>query len=296
MRTEPWTLVLAAGAGRRLASVTGGVPKQYWRPDGAPSLLEQTIKRLRPLSVPERTVTVVDETHHPYVQDARPEWPLGEIVYQPADRGTATGVALGLGVIAAADPSAVVTITPSDHGVEDVACFRRGLTRALSRVGAGRSSIVLFGAEAEAPSTDLGWITPETHGLETRNTFHRVTAFVEKPPRPHAMELLAAGAVWNTMVLVGKVGALLELYRAHLPFHLDVVTAAHAMAPPARQSFLRDWYDELSAADFCRDLLTRARNLCLYTWPAEMGWSDLGTPDRLQNWLELQREPALSAP
>jgi choline kinase len=31
---KPWTVVLAAGAGRRLAEVTGGVPKQFWRAAG----------------------------------------------------------------------------------------------------------------------------------------------------------------------------------------------------------------------------------------------------------------------
>ena len=40
MTASPWVIVLAAGAGRRLANVTGGVPKQYWPYDGQHSLLD----------------------------------------------------------------------------------------------------------------------------------------------------------------------------------------------------------------------------------------------------------------
>jgi hypothetical protein len=29
---------------------------------------------------------------------------------------------------------------------------------------------------------------------------------------------------------------------------------------------------------------TPARDLSTYVWPASVGWSDLGTPERLRNW------------
>jgi choline kinase len=38
MVKNAWTIILAAGAGRRLSSVTGGVPKQFWRMPGCRSL------------------------------------------------------------------------------------------------------------------------------------------------------------------------------------------------------------------------------------------------------------------
>ena len=71
MAPQTWTVVLAAGSGRRLASLTGGVPKQFWSPDGQPSLLAQTLARLAPLAPPSRIVIVVDQTHRPSVHTAR---------------------------------------------------------------------------------------------------------------------------------------------------------------------------------------------------------------------------------
>jgi mannose-1-phosphate guanylyltransferase len=292
MATSPWTIVLAAGAGRRLSSLTGGVPKQYWRPEGAQSLLESTLERLAPLSLPERTITVVDETHRDYVRRLGDRGELGEIAYQPMDRGTAAGVLLPLAAVAAASPDALVIVTPSDHGVEDAECFRRGLERAVARVESGASDVILFGVEPSAVSVDFGWITagaPTTLVGDAR--FERVHAFVEKPPLYEAFLLFSSGAIWNTMVLVARARALLDLYRRHLPFHADVMLTAQSFDPVGRDRFLRDWYPELPHADFCRDVLTPSRTLCVYTFPVEMGWSDLGTPQRMTDWIALHQRP-----
>ena len=128
-------------------------------------------------------------------------------------------------------------------------------------------------------------------GPLARRAFRQVAGFVEKPPFFQAFQLFSAGAVWNTMVLVAKASALLQQYHAHLPFLADVFTNAAERDIEAREAFLQDWYPDLPRTDFSRDLLTRARPLCLYTWPAEIGWSDLGTPERLEEWLALQETP-----
>jgi mannose-1-phosphate guanylyltransferase len=289
MATQPWTIVLAAGAGRRLAPVTGGVPKQFWRPLGADSLLEATLERLRPVGAPERTLTIVDAGHTPFIAEIDPIR-LGDVLYQPMDRGTAAGVLLPLLQVLSAAEDAIVVVTPSDHGVDQASSFRKGLARALGRVEARASDIVLFGAAPSTPSSDFGWITPASDG-PLDGAFRRVAAFVEKPPRHQAEQLFSSGAVWNTMVLVARARALFDLYRRHLPFHADVLARAQSLDARGRQSFLNDWYADLPLADFCRDVLSRSADLHLYTWPDDMGWSDLGTPERLAAWLASQAEP-----
>ena len=89
MTAPLWTVILAAGAGRRLASVTGTVPKQFWRNGLAPSLLEMTIDRFAPLAPPERTVVVVDRSHTAHLQSHPALDTAARILYQPRDRGTA---------------------------------------------------------------------------------------------------------------------------------------------------------------------------------------------------------------
>ncbi|MCC7241485.1 MAG: NTP transferase domain-containing protein [Acidobacteria bacterium] len=281
-----WAVVLAGGAGRRLAAVTGGVPKQFWCARSGPTLLGQTLDRVAALTPSARTVTVVDEAHRRYLHVHRDLAGLGLIAYQPADRGTAAGVLLGLLTVVEHAPHACVLLTPSDHGVGDVRQFRLGVRDAVERIRSGESRIVLFGAEAWSADAGYGWIT-RVEGTPGRPTLCRVApvaTFVEKPQSAEAERLLALGAVWNTMVLVARADALLGLYRQHLPDLHERLSGAFSAPVEERSQVVASEYAGMVRADFSRDVIAPASGLDVYTWPASMGWSDLGTPERLEEW------------
>jgi mannose-1-phosphate guanylyltransferase len=275
--------VLAAGQGRRLASITGGVPKQYYAPQGGPTLLEDTIHRLAPIVSPARLTTVIDVSHEPYATELRRRTDLGQVVRQPADRGTAAGVLLGVSALGGS-ASDLVVLTPSDQGVADPVCFRRGLRRAFRAIRTGQADIVLFAVAPSSPVGDYGWVRPAP-GAAGPGELRRVSAFVEKPRLAEARGLFADGAAWNTMVLAGRVGAMLDLYRQHLPELARIFAEARAIPINERASFLDAHYPSLPMADFSRDLLAHADGLQSYIWPETLGWTDLGTPERLDAWL-----------
>jgi mannose-1-phosphate guanylyltransferase len=282
-----WTLVLAAGAGRRLASVTGGIPKQFWRARGTTSLLEDTLARTAPLTPRTHTLVVVDRTHAPYVDAIDAPDRLGHVLYQPADRGTAVGVLFGLIPVLEAARDDVVLILPSDHGILEPRRFQQSVLATVGDVLSGAADIVLFGVQPTDPDSGYGWIRPggpATTGADGH--LLAVADFVEKPPAEAATRLFTAGAVWNTMVLVARPSTLLDLYRRHAPEVCHVFERAMAQPPVARTAFLEHHYAHLPPSDFSRDVLARATRLALRTWPAAMGWSDLGTPDRLERWLQ----------
>ncbi len=280
MASQLWTVVLAAGAGRRLAELTGGVPKQFWRAGDRKSLLEATTDRFAALAPPSRTVVIVDKSHRDHVSTSLDPARIGEVVFQPEDRGTATGVLLALTPVLATEPEAIVTITPADHGVVNDDRFRRGLLEAARHVQS-HGGIVVFGVEPTGARDDYGWITPAS---PSSHRLRPVTAFIEKPSTQVAEGLFASGAVWNTMVVVARASALHALYVELLPELASVFAAAQQLSPAARQAFLSDVYPHLPSLDFSRDLLGPARNLLTYVWPASIGWSDLGTPERLREW------------
>ena len=280
MKGNLWSVVLAAGSGRRLSGITGGVPKQFWRPDDGPSLLESTLDRLAPICPPERTVIVVGDEHHEHVRSSPKYRSRGRILFQPHNRGTAAGLLFGLLPVIAADPDAVVVVTPADHGVANQDIFRRGIIDAITHAQHS-GGVVLFGVEPSAARDDYGWITlaPEEDGIRT------VRSFVEKPDFESANQLLASGAVWNTMVLVARAQALIDLCRGQCPRLTAVFERALMLPRDTRRTFLLETYPAIEAVDLSRDVLTNAQGLWAYSWPSSMGWSDLGTPERLRRWV-----------
>ncbi len=284
-----WSVVLAAGRGTRLAEVTGGVPKQFWAPDGRRSLLEETLARTAAIAPPLRTVTVVDRSQTGFLAEVAERVPVGHAVYQPSDRGTAVGVLLGLTEVLSGGRDAVVLVTPSDHGVARLAEFHEGARDAIGHVQTGRAGLVLFGVRPSSADRDLGWITPSAERPSDAR-LRPIASFVEKPSAEDAERLFAGGAVWNTMVLVARASALMSLYRRLLPELARVFDHAVGLASPDRRNYLGDAYRTLPSADFSRDLLTPAQDLHLYSWPRTLGWSDLGTPERLGRWLATARE------
>lgn len=282
MRGNLWSVVLAAGAGHRLSSVTGGVPKQFWRPDDGPSLLESTLDRLEPICPPARTLVVVGGTHREYVR----QWPdyrrRGRILLQPQNRGTAAGLLLGLLPVVAADPDGVVVVTPSDHGVRNQDLFRRGIMKAIAHAQ-HPGGVILFGVEPNAARDDYGWITlseAPAHG-----SIRPVRSFVEKPDLESARRLLAEGAIWNTLVMVARARVWIDLCRQQRPQLTQVFEQALTLPRDARHIFLDEQYLGMEAVDLSRDVLTNVRGLWGYRWPASMGWSDLGTPERFSRWV-----------
>ena len=247
---SPWVIILAGGAGRRLAEVTGDVPKQFFRLPGRSSLFEQTVGRFRGLASAERSVAVVDRSHRGFIEDVDPGLSVGKVLYQPGDRGTAAGVFLGLSAVLERDPGAYVLLTPADHAVGQPAVFRSGIQVARRNIRSGRADVVLFGAEPDHPSQDFGWIRASRVHSGAEAGVRSVDTFVEKPSPEDARRLLKAGAVWNTMVLLARARALESLFVTHTPELAAVFGHARKLPASLRAGFLHESYRDLPAPGF----------------------------------------------
>ncbi len=290
---ELHALVLAGGFGRRLEPLTRrlfgeAIPKQFCRFEEGRSLLQQTLDRLAPLTPATRTTIVVDQSQLHRATAQLHGYRGVTLEAQPSDRGTAAGVLLPLRSIAARAPDAVVVIAASDHGVRDEARFVVALRRAESAVRSEPRRIVLLGAAAEAPTTDYGWIVrgepiATADGSETGD-LDRVARFVEKPPVDLAHLLHRSGtALWNTMVLVGTATALLDAFARELPELAEAMAALPRRA--GGEGRFAAAYATLPTANFSADVLGRAAELAVVTLPADVGWTDLGTEQRMLDWL-----------
>jgi mannose-1-phosphate guanylyltransferase len=296
-RQHTWALVLAAGDGSRLRTLTTdasgtAIPKQFCSLHGGNSLLLDTLRRAQGFAARNRIGAVVAEAHRRWW--ASDLWSLNRanIIVQPANRGTANGILLPLLSILAQDPLAKVVFLPSDHYFADEAMIGRALHRAVERVYAHPESVTLLGIQPDEADCDLGYILPDD-ALDY-DTF-RVAQFIEKPDLQVARSMIARGAAWNSFIFAADANTLLSMYRQLLPDIVDAMETAraHDVAPGARRSALVELYERLPSVDFSSHIAQRAAGrLNLLNVPT-CGWSDLGTPKRVAKIL--MRAPAASA-
>jgi mannose-1-phosphate guanylyltransferase len=295
-----WALILAAGSGTRLSSLTradrgASVPKQFCSLAGGPSLLEETLARADALVGSERTFVVVAADQRRHWESALRDLPQNDIVVQPRNRGTAIGILLGAATALVRDPDAVLVMLPSDHFVEQEAVLGRAIKRALSSIGPESNGITFIGVEPEHADPELGYIL---RGSRVGDGGHRIAAFVEKPSRAVALELLERDALWNSFILVARARAFVDLIGQRYPEETESMLKVVHEDGRDRQSMLEQIYEELPEIDFSRHVVEGAQALLTVVPALECGWNDLGTPERLADCLErldLRRRPRRTA-
>ncbi len=290
-----WALVLAAGEGSRLRSLTTGpcgtsIPKQFCSLRAGPALIQEALARVRTLVAPERTCAVVAAQHRCWWAGLLGGLPSNNVIQQPRNRGTAHGILLPLLHIVGRDPSARLVILPSDHHVREERVLERSLRQALEQLRCRSGETVLLGIEPERTDDELGYIVPANS--DGRDVLH-VQQFVEKPPPSLARELIERGALWNAFILTATASTLLDLFQRRMPQTVSAMRAAvlRDTASGGQSEAVRSLYEQLPPVDFSREILTgQEANLRVVPVP-RCGWSDLGTPTRVSE--ALSRAPDL---
>lgn len=276
---DVWVVVLAAGDGTRLRSLTTDsdgtiIPKQYCSFKSPQSMLQHTIARACRLVTLDRVVPIVAAKHRQWWEPELATLLPENIVVQPKNRGTAVGILLPLLHVRKQNPSARVVILPSDHYVVNEGLLKNALLKAISTITIKSEDIVSMGITAETADTEYGWVVP----AEMKNGddgLRKVGSFVEKPPLELAELLLQQGALWNSFMLAGNVSAFINFYERTCPDLLNQFP--HDLAPEKIDAL----YETLPTIDFSHDLMEKnADYLRVYPVPA-CGWSDLGTPEKI---------------
>lgn len=295
-----WVIILAAGDGHRVRSLTTDAdglpaPKQFCPVFDTDSMLRCTVRRASRFVPMQRIVVVVAGKHRRWWSRDLADLPPENIIVQPANRGTASGLLLPCLEILRRDRRANLLVLPSDHYVQDEDILRGTIQRAVSIIEQDAHQVVLLGIEPEQPDSSYGWIVPSV--LPTGGPERRVAAFIEKPDRARAETLMQRGGLYNSFILAASGEALTNLYNRTVP-ELAAEFQKWQVAAQHRTSLLHDLYDTISTCDFSRQILEKCADRLLVLPVSPCGWQDLGTPARLVPILDHQathRRMALDA-
>jgi len=286
--SRTWAVVLAAGEGTRLASLTrdaagNSVPKQFCSLTGGSALVNDALQRARHIAPPEQVCAIVAQQHSRYWRKALQSLSARNVIVQPHNRGTANGVLLCVLAILDRDPLAHIVFLPADHSVHDESALARALRDLVVHLDHNPDGLTLIGIEPDEADPELGYIVP---GRTLSDGSRTVARFVEKPSMHIARELFNAKALWNSFIFAATGSALLGLLRLHMGASVDdMATALARDAQSAQSSALTELYERLPAVDFSRAIVQRAPQLLRVVAAPVCGWNDLGTPRRVADTL-----------
>ena len=302
---DKWAVILAGGDGTRLQSMTRAIsgdnrPKQFVPVIGGSTLLNQTRRRVALSIEPTRTLIVVTQKHRRFYEPLAHEISPNLLVEQPVNKGTAPAILYALLRVATKSPKAVVALFPSDHFFADDEEFMSHIDVAIDAVEVQPATVMLLGITPTTPETEYGWIEPQPSILASaQKSITRVRKFWEKPSLNLATFLMERGCLWNSFVMVGRVDALLKMTRAAMP---EMYAAFAAITPSfetaSEHKALAALYSGIEDSNFSHQVLAVRPEDLMVMRVGEVGWSDLGEPNRALSALArigVQSELAMSA-
>jgi len=304
MNATPWAIVLAGGDGTRLKSLSRLLsgddrPKQFCSLLGGNTLLSRTRARLAPTLPPEHTLFVVVRAHEPFYRAELADLDQAQIVVQPTNRGTTAAIIYGLVRLTRleqGDP--IVALFPTDHDYVDEGRFAQAVRSAMDIVREHHGRLVLLGAEADNAEVEYGWIEPGSAliGECSGESLFRVSRFWERPSAGIARGLPGKRCLWNTFVVVGRARTFLDVLASTVPATcraFDPLTGDRN--DRAEFECARRIYETLQAGDFSHQVLSVCTERLAVLRLGKVGWSDLGTPERVRVAAELRARTWLSS-
>jgi mannose-1-phosphate guanylyltransferase len=295
--SQAYVVIMAGGRGERLWPLsTPERPKQFLSLFDNRTMLQQTVDRVLPLVPLERILIVTSAEHVALVHEQLPELPLGNVVGEPAGRGTAACVALAALMIQKASPRAVMVALPADHIIGDVDGFRQLMRRAIA-IAAPGNHLVTLGIEPSRPETGYGYIhAPDEwiggEGPHDVPSAREVNRFTEKPDRETAERFLREGTYyWNSGMFVWRVDTVLEEIRTWMPnLHQAMSGLRSTLGAAEFQEALGEAYAALESASIDRGVMEKCTRILLL--PASgMGWSDVGGWEALREAMARRDKP-----
>ncbi len=259
-----WVVLLAGGSGTRFWPLsTPSHPKQLLPLAGSGSSAEEAVERLAGLIPRDRVLAVAGAGLARRLQE-RLRLPEENILVEPRPASTAPALIWATWEARRRDPEAEVLSMHADWAVGDAAAFRRTAELALATART-HGRLVTVGVVPSRPETGYGYIVP---GPPLDAAARTVARFSEKPDAATALDLMAAGALWNSGLFAWVADRLLVEVRAHTP---EVAPALGALESGDVGAF----FERVTPISIDVGLLERSDAVAVV--PGAFAWDDVGT-------------------
>lgn len=285
MNSNHYVAIMAGGVGSRFWPASRETrPKQFLDITGSgKSLLQQTVARAGEI-VPFSNILIVSNAQYKdQILEQIPTLSENQLLLEPTRNNTAPCVAYTALHLEAINKKAVFAMLPADHIIKKENIFASCMIRAFNHA-AEKDSIVTLGIEPTRPDTGYGYI--QYDATDPGDGVFKVDAFREKPDAKTAQSYLDNGGyLWNGGIFVWSVATILDSFSNSAPEIRKVLERSKGFfGTPQEQSYINEVYPNTKSISVDFAILEHADNV--YTIPADIGWSDLGTWNSLYSYLQ----------
>ena len=279
-----YVLIMAGGIGSRFwPKSRNHFPKQFIDILGTgESLLQLTYQRFLKVCPNENILILTNAGYAELVKAQLPAVLEDNILLEPSRNNTAPCIAYATYKILQKNTEANIVVAPSDHLILKEDVFIGKVNQALA-FAESNDALLTLGISPTRPDTGYGYIEyledegarNKEQGLETE--IKKVAAFKEKPVLEKAQEYVNSGNyLWNAGIFIWKAANLQKAFEKYAP-EIDTLfkSGNDVYNTPDEAQFIMDQYSTSPDISIDYAILEKADNI--YTLPADIGWSDLGT-------------------
>lgn len=267
---------MAGGIGSRFwPSSRRQKPKQFLDILGlGKTLLQLTFERFQTLCPAENIFVITNAEYEDLVRQQLPALGEHQVLAEPSRNDTAPCLAYAALKLRALNPNANFVVAPSDHIILKEAVFTEHLHKGLDFVRENKVLLTL-GIQPNTPNTGYGYI--HFNKEADQEGIFPVYQFTEKPDQERAQQFLDSGDyLWNAGIFIWNVNTVLDALQQHAPEVYHILQQGDGKwGTEEEDDFLQNHYPTTPNISIDYAIMEKANNI--YTMPADIGWSDLGT-------------------
>ena len=278
MNKNNYAVIMAGGIGSRFWPMSKTTfPKQFLDILGTgETLIQQTFNRLEKIC-PAKNILVVTNTNYKQLcLEQLPNVVESNILCEPAMRNTAPCVGYAAFKIQNMNEHANMIIAASDHIILKEAEFVRVVNDCLD-LTAKNDVLLTLGIMPSRPDTGYGYIQFTDTKLANHKKARKVKTFTEKPNQELALNFLDSGDfLWNSGMFIWSAKSISLAYRKHLRDMYDLFEEGKEFYNTNKE---REYIDRVfpGCKNISIDYGIMEKSDNVYVYPADFGWSDLGT-------------------